>query len=136
MGAQSMVRAGILFLAAGLLAAAGCNQKHPQAAETPPPVVLVSRPLERKDVTNYQVFTARTQAVESVDIKARVSGFLTKIQFKDGTDVKEGDILFQIGDRPYNSALDQAKALGFCLLAGFRARSGGDLGRSALVMTA
>jgi multidrug efflux system membrane fusion protein len=101
---------GILFLAAGFLAAAGCDQKHPQAAQTPPPVVLVSRPVERKDVTDYQVFTARTQAEQSVDIKARVSGYLTKILVQDGADVKEGDVLFQIDDRPYKAALDQAKA--------------------------
>jgi RND family efflux transporter MFP subunit len=101
---------GVFSLAAGLLAAAGCDQKRPQAAETPPPVVLVSRPLERKAVTDYQVFTARTQAVQSVDVKARVSGFLTKVLVKDGVDVKEGDLLFQIDDRPYKAALDQAKA--------------------------
>ena len=94
MGERSMVKAGMLFLAAGFLAAAGCDQKNPKAAETPPPVVLVSRPLERKDVTDYQVFTARTQAVQSVDIQARVSGFLTKIVVTDGADVKAGDILF------------------------------------------
>jgi RND family efflux transporter MFP subunit len=111
MGAHSIVTAGFaLPLAATLLAAAGCDGKHPQAAETAPPVVLVSRPLERKDVTDYQVFTARTQAVQSVDIKARVSGFLTNILVKDGADVKEGAILFEIDDRPYKAALEQAKA--------------------------
>src|SRR6516225_688500 len=109
MRAQSMVKVGILSLAAAFLAAAGCDQKNPQAAETPPPVVLVSRPLER-NVTDYQVFTARTQAVQSVDIKTRVSGFLTKVLLKDGAEVKEGDILFQIDDRPYKATLDQAKA--------------------------
>jgi RND family efflux transporter MFP subunit len=105
-----MVKAGLLFLAAGFLGAVGCDQKHPQAAETPPPAVLVSQPVERKGVTDYQVFTARTQAVQSVDIKARVSGFLTDIVVKDGADVKEGDILFHIDDRPYKASLDQAKA--------------------------
>jgi RND family efflux transporter MFP subunit len=118
---------GILFLLAGPLAAAGCDQKHPQAAETPPPVVLVSRPLERKDVADYQVFTARTQDVQSVDVKARVSGFLTKILFKDGADVKEGDILFQIDDRPYRATLDQAKAT----LS--RAKASLDLAQAAFV---
>jgi multidrug efflux system membrane fusion protein len=127
MGAKSMLKAGILFLAAGFLAAAGCAQKHPQAAETPPPVVLVSRPLERKDVTDYQVFTSRTQSVQSVDVKARVSGFLTKILVKDGADVKEGDVLFQIDDRPYKAALDQAKAtLG-------HAKASVELAKAALV---
>jgi RND family efflux transporter MFP subunit len=110
MGAPSMFRPGLLFLAAGFLAAAGCDEKRPQAAETPPPAVLVSRPLERNGVSDYQVFTARTQAVQSVDIKARVSGFLTKVLVKDGAEVKVGDILFQIDDRPYKAALDQANA--------------------------
>jgi multidrug efflux system membrane fusion protein len=131
-----MVKAGILVLAAGFLAAAGCDQKHPQAAETPPPVVLVSRPLERKDVTDYQVFTARTQAVESPDVKARVSGYLDKILVKDGADVKKGDILFQIDDRPYKAALDQAKAtlshakasLGVAKAALVRAQADYDIG--------
>jgi RND family efflux transporter MFP subunit len=127
MGAQSMVKPGLLLLAAGFLGAAGCDQKHPEAAETPPPVVLVSRPLERKDVTDYQVFTARTQAVQSVDIKARVSGFLTKIVVKDGAEVKEGDILFEIDDRPYKATLDQAKAT----LS--RAKASLDLAKAALV---
>jgi RND family efflux transporter MFP subunit len=88
--------------------------------------VLVSRPLER-NVTDYQVFTARTQAVQSVDVKARVSGFLTKLLFKDGADVKEGDILFQIDDRPYKAALDQAKA------TLTRAKASLDLAKAALV---
>jgi hypothetical protein len=123
--AQYMGKAGIPLLAAAILAAAGCNPKHPQAAETAPAVVLVSRPIERKNVSDYQVFTARTQAVQSVDIKARVSGFLTKIPVKDGAEVKEGDILFQIDDRPHKAALDQAKAT----LA--KAKASLDLGRAA-----
>jgi RND family efflux transporter MFP subunit len=127
MGAQTMLKAGIVLLAAGFLAAAGCNQKHPQAAETAPAVVLVSRPLERKNVSDYQVFTARTHAVQSVDIKARVSGFLTKILVKDGAEVKEGDILFQIDDRPYKASLDQAKAT----LS--KAKASLDLGKAVLV---
>jgi multidrug efflux system membrane fusion protein len=105
---QASCKSGVLVFAI-LALTAGCDEKKPQAAETPPPVVLVSRPLER-NVTDYQVFTARTQDVQSVDVKARVSGFLTKILVKDGADVKEGDILFQIDDRPYKASLDQAKA--------------------------
>jgi RND family efflux transporter MFP subunit len=92
-----------------VMAVVGCDEKRPQAVDTPPPVVLVARPVERT-VTNYQVFTARTQAVQSVDLKARVTGYLTKVLFKDGDLVKEGDVLFQIDDRPYKGALDQAKA--------------------------
>jgi multidrug efflux system membrane fusion protein len=90
------------------LALFGCDEKHPQAVATPPPAVEVARPIERS-VSDYQVFTARTQAVQSVDLKARVTGYLTKILFKDGDSVNEGDVLFQIDDRPYKAALDQAK---------------------------
>jgi RND family efflux transporter MFP subunit len=98
---------GILF-AAVILSTVGCDEKHPKAVELPPPVIHVSLPVERT-VTDYQVFTARTQAVQSVDIKARVTGYVTKIHFTDGQDVAEGAVLFQIDDRPYKAALDGAK---------------------------
>jgi RND family efflux transporter MFP subunit len=99
----------VLALAIMTVAASGCEEKHPKAVEMPPPVVEVSHPLDLP-VTDYQIFTARTQAKESVDIKARVTGYLTGIVFKDGAEVKAGDVLFQIDDRPYKAALDQAKA--------------------------
>lgn len=95
----------------GLLAIvfAGCGEKRPEIVAPPPPVVMVATPVERT-VTDYQVFTVRTEAVESVDIKARVTGYLKEILFKDGADVKAGDVLFKIDDRPYKAALDEAKA--------------------------
>jgi multidrug efflux system membrane fusion protein len=119
-------KSGVLGLTI-LVLAAGCDEKNPKAVTSSPAIVLVSRPLERKDVTDYQVFTARTQAKESVDVKARVSGFLTKVVAKDGADVKEGDILFQIDDRPYKAALEQAKAT----LS--HAKASVDLAKAALV---
>ena len=61
-------------------------------------------------MTDYQIFTVRTEAMESVDIKARVTGYLEEILFKDGSDVKKDDVLFKIDDRPYKAALDEAKA--------------------------
>ncbi len=100
---------GVLMLAALTLSAVGCGDKHPEVVHLPPPVVEFAVPIERT-VTDYQVFTARTQAVQSVDLKARVLGYLTHINFKDGAQVKEGDVLFQIDDRPYKAALDQARA--------------------------
>jgi RND family efflux transporter MFP subunit len=75
----------------------------------PPPAVMVAQPIERQ-VTDYQIFTVRTEAVESVDIKARVTGYLQEILFKDGSDVDAGDVLFKIDDRPYKAALDEATA--------------------------
>jgi RND family efflux transporter MFP subunit len=95
----------VLFVAA---AAVGCDEKHPSVVATPPPVVEVALPIERT-VTDYQEFTARTQAVQSVELKARVTGYLTKILYQDGAMVKAGEVLFQIDDRPYKAALDQAK---------------------------
>lgn len=70
---------------------------------------MVATPIARK-VTNYQIFTVRTEAVESVDIKARVTGYLEAIKFTDGDDVKKGEVLFEIDRRPYKAALDEAKA--------------------------
>ncbi len=90
-------------------ALAGCGQRKPELVTPPPPVVMVATPIERT-VTDYQIFTARTEAVESVNIKARVTGYLQKILFKDGSDVKQGEVLFKIDDRPYKAALDEAKA--------------------------
>ena len=75
----------------------------------PPPVVMVATPVER-EVTDYQIFTVRTEAMQSVDIKARVTGYLEEIKFTDGADVKKNDVLFQIDARPYKAALDEAKA--------------------------
>jgi RND family efflux transporter MFP subunit len=105
--ARTSFTSGIL-LAAMTLFAVGCD-KHPAVVHLPPPVVEIAPPIERT-VTDYQVFTARTQAVQSVELKARVLGYLTHIHFKDGAMVNEGDVLFQIDDRPYKAALDQAKA--------------------------
>lgn len=92
-----------------LCSISGCAERNLKPLELPPPVVQVANPIVR-EVTDTSVFTARTQAVQSVDIKARVSGYLTKIAFTDGADVKTGDILFVIDQRPYKAALDQAKA--------------------------
>ncbi len=99
----------VVLLAALTLGLAGCEDRKPELATLPPPAVMVATPVER-EVTDYQVFTVRTEAMQSVDIKARVTGYLEEIKFKDGADVKKGDVLFQIDDRPYKAALDEAKA--------------------------
>jgi RND family efflux transporter MFP subunit len=98
-----------MLLIAIAMGTGGCGPKHPEIVTPPPPVVMVSHPVVRT-VTDYQLFTARTQAVESVDIKARVSGYLTEILFKDGDLVEKNEVLFKIDDRPYKAALDEAKA--------------------------
>jgi len=91
-----------------LILLVGCRGNHTPPVATPTPIVEVARPVEQ-DVTDSQVFTARTQAVQSVDIKARVTGFVTAIKFTDGGDVTAGQVLYEIDDRPYKATLDKSK---------------------------
>jgi len=87
---------------------AGCRQKENKYAPPPPPQVTVSRPLQ-KSVTDYLELTGNTEAVEEVELKARIEGFLTSIHFKDGDFVKTGDLLFTIEQAPYQAQLQKAK---------------------------
>ncbi len=90
-----------------LLALAACGQKpKPNAAL---PVITVSQPLQ-KEVVDWDDFVGRFEAVDQVDVRPRVSGYLTRIGFTDGEVVKKGQVLFEIDPRPYAAALDQAKA--------------------------
>lgn len=77
--------------------------------ETPPPTVTVA-PVVEREVQDFVVFTGRTAAVQSVDVRARVSGYLTEQKFKDGAEVKKGDVLFIIDPRPYQADFDRAQA--------------------------
>ncbi len=87
----------------------GCTAKQAAAPTTAPTVVVVSYPIER-NVTDYADFTGRTEAVKSVEIRARVDGYLVNMPFKEGADVKAGDLLFEIDPRPYQATYDQAVA--------------------------
>ncbi len=69
----------------------------------------MSQPLKRK-VTDYIDYTGRTEAVNAVDIRARVTGYLVKMPFKEGDELKSGDLLFEIDPRPYQAQLDQSEA--------------------------
>src|SRR5215813_12395392 len=89
------------------LALAGCKREPPALAATPPPVVMVSQPVER-EITDYYEYTARTAAVKAVEVRARVSGYLVKINFRDGSMVKTGDLLLEIDPRPFQAVLDEA----------------------------
>ena len=71
--------------------------------------MAVSYPLER-EVTAYADFTARLAAVDCVEVRSRVWGYLKKINFKEGTLVKQGDVLFEIDPRPYQADLKRAEA--------------------------
>ena len=99
------------ILLAGLTFAAGCGQRSQGAGPTPaapPPEVVVSKPVARL-VTDYFEFPGQTAAVGEVEVRARVTGYLVKVNFEDGQDVKKGDLLYEIDPRPYQAALDRAK---------------------------
>jgi len=74
----------------------------------PPPTVTTSQPVERA-VIDYDEYTGRTAAVEEVEVRARVSGYLNKVNFKEGSEVHKGDLLFVIDSRPFQTVLDAAK---------------------------
>ncbi len=94
-----------LVILAGL---SGC-QPSQEFVEPPPPPVTVVKPLEQ-NVTIYHEFTGTTEAIESVEIRARVEGFLDSIHFRPAEDVVQGELLFVIEQEPYKAALDRAKA--------------------------
>ena len=96
-----------LVLAATLLALA--TAATAQAPGGQPPKVTVAKPVV-KDVVEYDEFTGRFAAIDSVDVRARVSGYLEQVSFSDGAIVKKDDVLFVIDRRPYKAALDQARA--------------------------
>ncbi len=105
-GHRKHTRAAIgLVLAVALLA--GCGGEQAQVQQ--PPLVTVAKPVVQ-DVTPYADFTGRTEAIASVEIRARVDGFLDSIEFREGTDVEEGDLLFVIDPEPYEAARDEAAA--------------------------
>jgi membrane fusion protein, multidrug efflux system len=101
-------RAGVVAVLASLLLSA-CGESQQQQAAPPPPAVTVAAPIKR-EIVDHDEYVGRFVAVNSVEVRARVSGYLEKIHFTDGQVVKEGDLLFTIDKRPFQTALDQAKA--------------------------
>ena len=98
----------IVFLLLCVAVIAGCAQS-PATAPPAPTSVSVSYPIERS-VTDYADFTGRTAAVHSVEVRARVDGYLDAVNFKEGALVKKGDVLFIIDPRPFVAELNRAKA--------------------------
>jgi multidrug efflux system membrane fusion protein len=104
------MRTGKLTAAAAIgLMTAACHNAAPPPPAPQPPAVTVTQPLER-EVTDWDEYPGRMEAAEMVEIKARVSGYLESINFKDGAEVAKGDLLFVIDPRPYQAALDMANA--------------------------
>ncbi len=103
-----MHRSILLSLLLGTLVS--CERpKQAPAAAAPPPPVTVARPLVT-ELVEWDEFIGHLAAPESVEIRARVSGYLQKIHFREGSDVKAGDPLFTIDPRPYQAVVDRAQA--------------------------
>ena len=100
--------AALLVVLAFALAA--CDRGAPKAAPAPPPPKVTVAPPVVKTVVDQNEYVGRFEAVEAVEVRARVSGYLADIHFKDGEMVKKGDLLFTIDRRPFQIALEQAKA--------------------------
>jgi membrane fusion protein (multidrug efflux system) len=100
-------------LAAALLVAllAGCGDKpQAQTSAAPPPPAVGVRAAEMKGVARSYAFVGRIKAIDTVQLRARVEGFLEKVLFTEGQDVKSGDLLYQIEKTQYQAGVDQAKA--------------------------
>ncbi|HHQ47823.1 MAG TPA: efflux RND transporter periplasmic adaptor subunit [Acidobacteria bacterium] len=98
----------VITTALTLVFLTGCGKKN-TFVPPPPPKVTVAHPVVR-DVTAYHQFTGKTASVASVEIRARVQGWIEKRLFDDGQVVHKGDVLFIIDKRPYEAAVQQAKA--------------------------
>ncbi len=102
-------RPALMLLLPMALAACGQQQQQQQAKAPPPPTVTVAPPV-KQTVTDYDEYVGRFAAVNSVEVRARVSGYLDGVHFRDGQMVKKGDLLFTIDKRTFQNALDQAQA--------------------------
>src|SRR6516164_10990320 len=99
-----------LLIAAAVLALGACGEGSKQASAPPPaPAVTVAKPIER-NVVDQDEYVGRFVAVDTVEIRSRVSGYLSEIDFVDGQMVKKGDLLFVIDHKPFQIVLDQMRA--------------------------
>ncbi|MDP2411590.1 MAG: efflux RND transporter periplasmic adaptor subunit [Pseudolabrys sp.] len=105
---MTAVRAAFAVAAAVLVASCG-EQQPKKAPAPPPPAVTISAPTQR-EVSDFDEYVGRFVAVNAVEVRARVSGYLESLHFKDGQLVKQGDLLFTIDKRPFQNSVDQARA--------------------------
>lgn len=97
----------LIFPIVMLALVAGCGKKAPPPP--PPPEVSVAQPLQRQ-VVDWDDYSGRFEATQDVEVKARATGTVTRVLFRNGQDVRRGQPLFVIDPRPYRAALEQSRA--------------------------
>ncbi len=105
---RRLAMAGVSLLAAAVLAA--CSGGHAEEAGAPPPPEVTAAPVLVKPVSQWDDFSGRVEAVQSVELRPRVSGYIDKVNYVEGDEVKKGDVLFTIDARSYQAEYDRARA--------------------------
>jgi RND family efflux transporter MFP subunit len=99
----------ITTLSAALLLATGCSR--PSAQQQPPPAAAVTvAPAESQELVEWEEFTGRTDAMETVEVRPRVSGYVQEVRFQSGQMVKKGDVLFVVDPRPNQAEFNRRQA--------------------------
>lgn len=109
MSLKHMKRGAALIVGASVVFLNGCG-KAPATGQAPPPPLVTVAPVHQAEITEYDEFTGRTEAVESVEVRPRVSGHIQEVRFQSGQVVKKGDILFVIDPRWYRADYDRRQA--------------------------
>jgi len=104
MRAPSLAVVGVLVMTGSLV---GCGPKRPTP---PPPSAVTVAPVLERDITEWDEFSGRLQAVNEVEIRPRVSGYIKQVTFPEGKEVRKGEVLFEIDPRPYEADLARAQA--------------------------
>ena len=103
------LKASLIGLAALVLASCGEKQQVQAPGAAPPPSVSVANPVEKK-VVEWDEYTGRFDSMDTVEVRARISGVLNEVKFTDGAVVKKGDLLFVIDPRPFQRVLERGRA--------------------------
>src|SRR5580658_6352333 len=110
MTTRNVLFSALAAMAGGFLTIllAGCGATA--APQQPPPPAVTVAPVEQKELVEWDEFTGRTEAVESVEIRPRVSGYIQEVRFQSGQMVKKGDVLFMIDPRWHQAAFNNLEA--------------------------
>lgn len=100
----------ILLIAAVEVIFAGCSQGHAAQQQQPPAPAVTVAPVEQREIVEWDEFTGRTEPVDSVEVRPRVSGYIQEVRFQSGQLVKKGDVLFVIDPRWHEAEFDRLKA--------------------------